>query len=157
MTVLKYQESATVRTLRELADEAERRGGCAEGVEWGRTHDLSEVADSMLPAYAAWMLGNTADILGPVSREAFLAATKRDVGWACQALALGHIPANRFYKFAEDVLRDLEQGLLATSRSLAISLKEVHGAKLGRGFNAVFDRVIEAQRDQIRPGVLDGN
>lgn len=84
--------------LLEIADEAEKRGGCDDGVLWGREHELTDVGKEMRPDYASWVLLNMLDFLDAEAVTAFVDAVERDA--ACASRVWFHVKLS-----AEDAQR----------------------------------------------------
>lgn len=75
--------------LHDIADAAEADGGCVEGVEFGRTHDISEVAQWMDSTHAYWVLVNYGDQMSAPLQDMFVAAVERHP--LSSALAWGEV------------------------------------------------------------------
>ena len=70
--------TATTGTCGRLADAAELIGGCAPGVEWGRTHEWTELADGFEPEWVGWMLEHFGAEMSNPLKTAFVRAAARE-------------------------------------------------------------------------------
>lgn len=143
--------------LAKIADVADMRGGCAEGVAFGREYAGSDVASAMDPQHAAWVLVHCPDIISEDERREFLAASGRGCWGALDAVLGAELSATERKAMLVIVARDLEEELGKLSRSMAVSLKREHKGKLPPRVLAAIDRVLARRDGRLEAGIVDSS